>query len=218
MKVQPIHCPSCLAVVEVAPGVDRATCEYCGTTSIVEYSEGHASLRLKDDIVGLRRTVMDSTAETSRRIQAVEEGVQKQLKHSRLMQELTRVEKRLDDVKSQTYALQGITDKRAKKEVKGRLASLQKEAAELTIQRTQIKKSIYELEGFEPGVRGGTGKKNDRGNSGCLGLLIIWILSFLVLAVVFGAIVGDPIFIPAVLSLLLVWYIRSRKMKKGLEA
>ncbi len=43
MKIEAIHCPACFAAATILPGADRMTCEYCGTTSFVEQSQGQVT-------------------------------------------------------------------------------------------------------------------------------------------------------------------------------
>ena len=222
MNIEPVHCPSCLAVVDVSPDMDRAICEYCGTTSIIEYSEGQSKIRLTKEITGLKQALQQSNQDTVQSIQLSNENTQRELQHLRLTQELSVVEMRLGNVQAEISTLERTTDKKVKKIAHKRIISLQQEKKELNLRRTSILDSINALypvtSQSDPNGKVAT-DKNHRGSfKGCLSLTGIWFISFLVLAVIFGSTAGDPVGIPTILSLFIAGYVFHRRRKKITQA
>lgn len=149
MNIEPVRCPSCLAAVEVSPGMDRATCEYCGTTSLIELSQGQVTLKLSNELSGLRQTFQDSNAQTTQSVLKSSEDTQKELQRLRLNQELATVELRLANAQSELRSLQRNTDKK-NKGYKADALNLENQIKTLNTQSTQIQKSIRALDPFDP--------------------------------------------------------------------
>lgn len=218
MQIQPVHCPACQAVVDVPPEMDRVACEYCGTVSVIEHSEGRVTLKLAEEIAGLKQSLQDSTSSTVHSIQVSSENTQREIQHLRLTQELTLVETRLAGVQAEIATLQRNTDKKAQKVVKSQLATKQQEAAELEARRTGIESSISALyPSAEPAIAFDAEISGDKSKGrlrGCLGLAAIWLLSFLIFAMLFSVTIGDPIILPTIFSLAAVGFIYYRRRKK----
>lgn len=123
MKIEPLHCPSCLAILEASPGADRATCEYCGTISFIEYSDGRASVKSEQQWAELKQIIQDTGATTAQNVLARSEDAKREIQQLRLSQELTSVELRMTNIQAEIRSLQRNTDKKAKKTSKNRLKS-----------------------------------------------------------------------------------------------
>lgn len=218
MQIQPVHCPACQAVVEVPPGAEQVTCEYCGTTSIIEHSAGHVSLKLSQEIAGLKQSLEESSLNTVRSIQAGEENTLRELQHTRLSHELMAVETRLGNIKTEINALNRNTDKKIKWTVKTQLVDLRSESLELTARRAQIQKAIddlypREVAAAQPVVAVKQAKKK-RWWKGA----VPWVSLFFLVATITANAGGDPIIVPLIVIGLVYLFVRLRRRSANKKA
>ena len=96
--------PACFAAATIPPGADRVTCEYCGTTSFIEQSQGQVTLKFEHELAGIRQTLQDSGAQTVQSVRASAEDTQKEIQLLRLSQELTSVDMRMANMQSELRA------------------------------------------------------------------------------------------------------------------
>lgn len=222
MRVEPVHCPACQAIVNVPPEMDKVTCEYCGTTSLIEHSQGQVTLKLSQELAGLRQTLQDSSIQTAQSVRATGEDTQKELQRLRLSHELSTIEMRQANVQAELRALQRNPDKK-NKVLKAQLADLEREVNVLNTQRAQLHQSLYALSPTESAVKPDFGtttpQKGGNGFLGCLGWGMLWFILFMFLSGLFGQVAGDAgLFLGFVLSIGLVVYFQRRRRRKALPA
>lgn len=221
MQIHPVHCPSCQAIVNVPVEMDRVQCEYCGTVSIIEHSNGRVSLKLAEEIAGLKQSLQDSTHVTTEHIRTSSENTQREIQHLRLTQELTLVETRLAGIQTDIDLLERNTDKKAKKVVSSQLATKRQEAAELATRRGRINNSIAALYSVaEPVpapeiVEEAPNTKAKGKGRGCLIWFGVWFLIHLAYGMFFTVAIDDPVTLPLIFSLATVGIIYYRRRKRA---
>lgn len=223
MKIEPIHCPACFAAATVPPGADRVTCEYCGTTSFIEQSQGQVTLKFEGELAGLRQTLQDSGAQTAQSVRASAEDTQKEIQRLRLSQELSAVEMRLANAQAEHRALARNTDKKQGKTVKAQLAQLEREVGALTAQRANIHNSLNALNpapmqgaGDSMATSFAKGQAGGKRMVGCLGWGALWLMLFTLLGGLFMSVLGDTgAMIGFILSIAIVVYYQRRRKRKA---
>lgn len=226
MKIEPIHCPACFAAASVPPGADRVTCEYCGTTSFIEQSQGQVTLKFEHELAGIKQTLQDSSAQTAQSVRASAEDTQREIQRLRLSQELAAVEMRLANAGAEYRALQRNSDKKQSKTVKTQLSQLEREAGALNAQRAQIHNALAALnpapmEGARTSMTSGFAKSQSGGNRviGCLGWSVLWFTLFMVIGSLLISILGDVGgWLTLILSTAIVFYIYHRRKRKAAAA
>lgn len=219
MKIEPVRCPSCFAVVEVPPNMDRATCEYCGTTSFIDLSQGQVTLKMAGELSGLRQKVEETNALAAQSALKSSEDTQKELQRLRLTQELTTVELRLANAQAEVRSLQRNPDKK-NKNYKRELLSLESQVRTLNAQNSQIQQSLRALD--PPGLpipeldHIATNQKqaSGRGLLGCLGWGFLWMTLFIMLAGLFMQAMGDAGIIVGLIATIAIYVFFRRRRRK----
>ena len=222
MNIEPVHCPSCLAIVEVSPEMDKATCEYCGTTSIIEHSEGHTTLRLTKEIEVLRRTLQDANAQTAQTVLASNESTQRELQYLRLNQELSSVDMRLANTQAEIRSLQREPDKKARKRNLSQIKNLQNSERDLTARRFEIQKAQKALypSGTDSSIANARDESSVTGRgrisvSGCLAWSVLWLMLVSIITATLGQVLGEiGIFVGMILSTAIIVYLQRRRQRK----
>lgn len=216
MNINPVRCPSCLAIVEVSPGMDRATCEYCGTTSLIELSEGQVSLKLSNELSGLRQSFQESNLQTNQSVLKSSEDTQKELQRLRLNQELATVELRLANAQSELRSLQRNSDKK-NKSYKADALNLENQIKRLHTQSAQIQKSIKAIDPIDSPIqieKAVAGQASGNRFLGCLGWSFLWLTLSAILAGLLGSAIGEAgIFLGMILSAIIVVFFQRRRQK-----
>lgn len=221
MQIHPVHCPSCQAIVDVSVEMDRVQCEYCGTVSIIEHSNGRVSLILAEEIAGLKQSLQDSTLFTAEHIRSSGENTQREIQHLRLTQELALVETRLDGIQADIDSLEHNTDKKVRNIVGVQLKTKRQQAAELATRRDRINDSIAALYPVAEPATAPTmveevpaTKVRGRGR-GCLVWFGVWFLIYLAYGMFFTVVIDDPVTLPMLFSLATVGIIYYRRRKRA---
>lgn len=217
MNIEPVRCPSCLAAVEVSPEMDRATCEYCGTTSLIDLSQGQVTLRLSNELSGLRKTFQESNTQTTQSVLKSSEDTQKELQRLRLNQELTTVELRLANAQSELRSLQRNSDKK-NKAYKIDALNLETQIKSLNTQSVQIQKSLRALDPIGSSIEINNtvaGQASENRFLGCLGWGFLWMTLFVIVSGLLGQALGEVgIIVGFFLSILIVVFIQRRRRQK----
>lgn len=225
MKIEAIHCPACFAAATILPGADRMTCEYCGTTSFVEQSQGQVTLKFAHELAGLQQALQDSDAQTARSVRSTAEETQKELQSLRLGQELSTVDMRLASVQAELRALQRNTDKKQSKAIKTQVSTLERELGALSAQRARLQNALAALDpvAFDAPSRSVAAASPGRNQSirglGCLGWGLLWMTLFLLFGTLLTQVAGEagPL-LSLVLSIAVVVYLQRRRKRKALAA
>lgn len=223
MNIEPVHCPACRAIVNVPPDADRVTCEYCGTTSLIELSQGQVTLKLSQELAGLRQTLQDSGVQTAESVRTSAEDTQKEIQRMRLGHELSIVDMRLANLQSEVRLLQRDTDKKKSKTLKNQLAELEKQEKALIEQRAYIQKSLVALDPGQSDLLIGSNSSAAQINSnnknsvlGCLGWTTLWFIIFTLISGLFAQALGEfGIVLGVILSIALIYYIQRRRKRKA---
>ncbi len=215
MKIEPVRCPACFAVVEVSPNMDRATCEYCGTTSLIDLSQGQVALRIASEMSGLQQTVQESQALAAQSALKSSEETQKELQRLRLTQELATVELRLANAQAEIRSLQRNSGKK-NKSYKRELLSLETQTRALNAQSVQIQQSLRALD--PPGSPmelnlAATKQSGGRSLLGCLGWSFLWLTLFTMLTGLFMQVVGPEVglLVGTIITIAIYVYVRRRR-------
>lgn len=225
MKIEAIHCPACFAAATILPGADRMTCEYCGTTSFIEQSQGQVTLKLAHELAGLQQTLQDSDVQTARSVRSTAEETQKELQSLRLGQELSTVDMRLASVQAELRTLQRNTDKKQSKAIKSQVSTLERELGALSAQRARLQNAIAALGpvAFDAPSKAVAAASRGRNQSirglGCLGWGLLWMTLFLLFGTLLTQVAGEagPL-LSLVLSIAVVVYLQRRRQRKALAA
>jgi hypothetical protein len=215
VKIEPIHCPACFAAATIPPGADRVTCEYCGTTSFIEQSQGQVTLKFAHELEGLRQTLQDSSAQTAQSVRATAEDTQKELQRLRLSQELSTVDARLGNTQAELRALQRGANKKNKM-VKTQIASLERQSVELSARSRQLQTELNLLAPASASAAAVTkGRAGKSGGRGCLMSGLLWFVLFTVLGGLLGQIAGEVgLLLALVASIAIVVYLQRRRAAK----
>lgn len=220
MNIEPVRCPACLAAVEVSPGMDRATCEYCGTTSLIDLSEGQVKLKLSNELSGLRQALQESNAQTTQSVLKSSEDTHKELQRLRLNQELATVELRLANAQSELRSLQRNSDKK-NKAYKADVLNLENQIKSLNTQSVQIHKSIRALDPIDSSVPiTNSISSQASGNRflGCLGWGFLWMTLFVMISVLLMSALGEAgIILGFILSIIMVVFAQRRRRQKSMR-
>jgi hypothetical protein len=197
--------------------MDRATCEYCGTTSLIELSQGQVTLKLTNELSGLRQTLQESNAQTTQSVLKSSEDTQKELQRLRLNQELATVELRLANAQSELRSLQRNSDKK-NKSYKADVLNLENQIKRLNTQSVQIQKSISALDpiGSSIGMNNSVaGQSSGNRLLGCLGWGFLWMTLFVMLSGLLMSALGEAgIILGFILSIIAVVFIQRRRRQK----
>lgn len=219
MKIEPVHCPACLAVANVPPEIDKIQCEYCGTVSIIEHTAGGPiAIKLTEEIAELK-TIQGSTLNAIQDMQATNENLRRELQSLQLTHELSLVDNRLSDMKARIYSPGVISNKW---EEMAALIALRQEIVALTAQRGRIQQAIDALAPVpqvtavdDPQLKKSAAKK------GCFGkimMVMLWLLIYSVLAAITDAVIGDPVITPAIITVAIFWYFRRRRNRMAIQS
>lgn len=222
MHIEPIHCPACFAAATIPPAVDRVTCEYCGTTSFIEQSQGQVTLKFAHELAGLRQTFQDSGAQTAESVRASAADTQKELQRLRLSQELSAVEVAVANTQAELRAVQRSANKKNSRTVKTQSAALEKKTAELNARGRQLQASLNALDPATPVAAGlAATKKSPTGRSragGCLLWGTAWFGLFILLSGMLMQALGEVgIMLALIFSIVIVVYFQHRRARKAAE-
>lgn len=220
MHIEPIHCPACFAAATIPPGADRVTCEYCGTTSFIEQSQGQVTLKFAHELAGLRQTLQDSGAQTTESVRASAADTQKELQRLRFSQELSTVEVALANTQAELRAVQRSANKKNSRTIKTQTAVLERRMAELNTRGHQLQASLSALDPTVPAATGLTATKNataGRGRAGgCLLWGSMWFGLFILLSGLLMQALGEVgMMLGLILSIVIVVYFQRRRAKKA---
>jgi len=216
VKIEPVRCPSCFAVVEVPPNMDRATCEYCGTTSLIDLSQGQMTLKMASELSGLRQKVEETNALAAQSALKSSEDTQKELQRLRLNQELATVELRLANAQSEIRSLQRNSGKK-NKNYKRDLLSLETQVRSLNAQSVQIQQSLRALDPIDSPVeleRAATKQAGGRSILGCLGGGFLWLTLYVILSGLFIQVMGEAGTIVGLIATVAIYIFFRRRRKK----
>ena len=216
MNIEPVRCPACFAVVEVPPNMDRATCEYCGTTSLINLSQGQVTLKLAGELTGLRQTLQDSNALAAQSALKSSAETQKELQRMRLNQELATVELRLANAQSEIRSLQRNSSKK-NKNYKRDLSGLEAQINALNAQSVQIQQSLRALDPTDSPIeleRAATKQAGGRSILGCLGWGFLWLTLYVILSGLFMQVMGEAGTIVGLIATVAIYIFFRRRRKK----
>lgn len=215
MKIEPVRCPACFAVVEVPPNIDRATCEYCGTTSLIDLSQGQVTLKMASELSGLRQKVEETNALAAQSTLKSSADTQKELQRLRLNQELATVELRLANAQSEIRSLQRNSGKK-NKNYKRDLLALETQVRALNAQSVQIQESLRALDPTGPLLelnQAATKQAGGRSLLGCLGWGFLWMTLFIIMAGMFMQAMGDAGIIVGLIATIAIYVFFRRRRK-----
>ena len=215
MKIEPVRCPACFAVVEVPPNIDRATCEYCGTTSLIDLSQGQVTLKMASELSGLRQKVEETNALAAQSTLKSSADTQKELQRLRLNQELATVELRLANAQSEIRSLQRNSGKK-NKNYKRDLLTLETQVRALNAQSVQIQESLRALDPTGPLLelnQATTKQAGGRSLLGCLGWGFLWMTLFIIMAGMFMQAMGDAGIIVGLIATIAIYVFFRRRRK-----